>query len=73
MRRLGIVVFAWFISLHTFCLASEQAPGSPGPRMLMEERAFDFGEVKEGEIVSHTFRILNRGDQPLEVVNVKRG
>jgi len=44
-----------------------------GPKMVLEELKFDFGEVKEGEVVSHTFRVLNQGDQPLEIRKVKPG
>ncbi len=52
-----------------FALALE----SQGPKMVLEELKFDFGEVKEGESVSHTFRVFNQGDQPLEIRKVKPG
>lgn len=44
-----------------------------GPKMVLEELKFDFGEVKEGEVISHAFRVLNQGDQPLEIRKVKPG
>jgi hypothetical protein len=46
---------------------------SQGPKMVLEELEFDFGEVKEGEAVSHAFRVLNQGDQSLEIRKVKPG
>jgi Protein of unknown function (DUF1573) len=52
-----------------FALALE----SRGPQMVLEELKFDFGEVKEGEAVSHAFRVFNQGDQPLEIKKVKPG
>jgi len=44
-----------------------------GPKLVLEEREFDFGEVKEGKVVEHTFRLFNKGDQPLKIVRVKPG
>ena len=44
-----------------------------GPEMVLEELQFDFGEVKEGEVISHAFRVLNQGDQSLEIRKVKPG
>jgi hypothetical protein len=44
-----------------------------GPKMILEEPEFDFGVVKEGEVVSHAFRVLNQGDQSLEIRKVKPG
>ncbi len=44
-----------------------------GPKMIIEGKKFDFGEVKEGEVISHTFRVFNKGDQPLEIRKVKPG
>jgi hypothetical protein len=55
--------------LAHFALAQE----SQGPKMVLEELQFEFGEVKEGEVVSHAFRVLNQGDEPLEIRKVKPG
>jgi hypothetical protein len=52
-----------------FALAQERG----GPKMVLKEREFDFGEVKEGEIIEHTFQFFNRGDQTLEIEDVKPG
>jgi len=57
------------LSFGPFALALEPQ----GPKIVLEELKFDFGEVREGEAVSHTFRVLNRGDQPLEIRKVKPG
>lgn len=34
-------------------------------RMEFEELEFDFGEVKEGEVIEHTFKFTNTGKIPL--------
>ncbi len=52
-----------------FALAQE----NQGPKMVLDALKFDLGEVKEGETVSHTFRVFNQGDQPLEIRKVKPG
>ena len=41
--------------------------------MVLKEREFDFGEVKEGEVIEHSFSVFNQGDAPLEIVRVKPG
>ncbi|WP_027420197.1 DUF1573 domain-containing protein [Crocinitomix catalasitica] len=35
-----------------------------------DEEVFNFGEVKEGEMVKHTFKFTNTGDEQLILVNV---
>lgn len=44
-----------------------------GPKMILKEQKFDFGEVKEGDVISHVFQVFNQGDQPLEIRKVKPG
>ena len=39
--------------------------------MEFEEYAYDFGEVEEGEMVNHTFKFENTGDQNLVLIDVK--
>lgn len=44
-----------------------------GPGMTVVEREFDFKEVKEGAVLEHTFKVLNKGDKPLKIISVKPG
>jgi hypothetical protein len=46
---------------------------SRGPKMVLDELNFNSGEVREGNVVSHAFRVFNQGDQPLEIRKVKPG
>ena len=39
--------------------------------MSFEKMEYDFGEVKEGEQVKHTFKFKNTGDQNLILISVK--
>ena len=35
------------------------------PKMAFEELIYDFGTIKEGEVVEHTFKFENTGEVPL--------
>lgn len=72
-RRYLFLAFPLFL-LCSYYINSESAQGEPnGPRMLIKEREFDFKKVKEGQVIEHTFQVLNQGDQTLEIENVKPG
>ena len=47
--------------------------GSSGPRLVIEAKEFDFKEVEEGKVITHTFKVLNKGGQPLEIRRVNPG
>ena len=44
-----------------------------GPRLVLQEKVFDFGTVSEGEVIEHAFKVLNDGDQDLKIIRVKPG
>jgi hypothetical protein len=43
------------------------------PHAVFPEAAFDAGSMKEGGRVMHDFVVLNRGDEPLEILRVAPG
>ena len=55
--------------------ANEEANQGPvvAPIMVLEESTYDFGEVSEGDVVTHDFRVVNKGAVPLEIKGVKPG
>ena len=65
------------ISLSALCLIfgiwTVLAQENTGPLMVMEEKSFDFKEVKEGEVLEHAFKVQNKGDQTLEIKRVQPG
>ena len=61
------------IFLFLLCSAPAWAQDVKGPKIVLQERGFDFKEVKEGETIEHTFLIFNHGGQPLEIKRVKLG
>ncbi|WP_192820737.1 DUF1573 domain-containing protein [Rufibacter sp. LB8] len=42
-----------------------------GPSIQLEEEKFDFGNIKQGDVVEHTFTFTNNGSQPLVIKNVR--
>ena len=46
-------------------------PTGPIASISFDETTFDFGEVEEGEIVSHTYTFTNTSDEPLILTNAK--
>lgn len=47
----------------------EEVPAGPAPKFKFEHEEFDFGTIKEGEVVSHTFKFTNVGESPLIIQN----
>lgn len=41
-----------------------------GPKIYFPSDTYDFGTIKQGEIVSHTFPIVNKGDDTLKIQSV---
>ena len=41
--------------------------------MVLPEGSFDFKDVEEGKVVEHAFKVLNKGNQVLEIRNVNPG
>ncbi|WKS94992.1 DUF1573 domain-containing protein [Riemerella columbina] len=50
-----------------------EAQKAPLTTVALSEPNFDFGVVKSGAIVEHTYEITNTGDKPLIISNVKPG
>ncbi len=72
MRRSSIAGLV-LLSFFAFCGHPEMSEGAPGPKMSIKERAFHFGDVKEGDIIEHAFTVLNEGDAELEIKGVRPG
>ncbi len=46
------------------------AAPKPAPKLVVDAATYDFGQVKEGEEVSHTFIVKNEGKAELVITNV---
>ena len=42
-----------------------------GPKIVFEEKEFNFGSIKQGDKVEHTFKFKNEGDAPLKINHAK--
>jgi len=49
--------------------AEEVKPDGPLPSMEFAEELHDFGDIKEGDVVEHTFMFKNTGAAPLIISN----
>ena len=43
------------------------------PIIEVEQPAYEFPQVTQGDVVKHDFRVFNRGNAPLEIKSVKPG
>jgi hypothetical protein len=71
MKRYWLSILLYLIS--AFWGYSVLAQKARAPKMVLKEQVFDFKEVMEGDVVQHTFKVFNEGDQTLEIKNVKPG
>jgi len=66
---IGLEIFALIFVYSNFALSQE----GRAPKILINAPEFYFGEVKEGEIITHTYQVLNQGNEPLAIEKVKPG
>lgn len=41
------------------------------PQIYIPDDSYDFGSIKQGSKVSHTFKVYNKGDAPLKLIKAK--
>jgi hypothetical protein len=67
------LLLSFVLSSFLFCVtehpASAQTTGLP--RLVLKQQIHDFKNVLEGEILTHSFELLNQGDEPLKIVRVE--
>lgn len=63
-------IYALALGVLVFLQNPDSALAASGPRLVLEGSAYDAKEVKEGEVISHSVRVLNRGDQVLKIRDV---
>ncbi|OQX55630.1 MAG: hypothetical protein B5M54_01270 [Candidatus Aminicenantes bacterium 4484_214] len=67
LKKLSLIalVLAWG-GLSSPALAAKK-----GPRLFLQEKSYDFGEVQEGKVVTHVFIFKNIGDETLVINRVR--
>ncbi|MCU0579431.1 MAG: DUF1573 domain-containing protein, partial [Desulfobacterota bacterium] len=62
----AVLLVGFTLSLAGWALAG-------GPQLTVPEPSHDFGEVAEGEVVSHEFTLRNTGTEALQIADVRPG
>jgi len=73
MKKLAVVAsFLWLVvAVSPNAAVAGEVP--KGPRMRMDQTTHDLGSVREGTLVEHAFKVMNEGDEPLKILDVKPG
>jgi len=69
IHRLALVLTAAFL-VHLNAAHAAQADKDTGPQIQLTETTHDFGEVDEGALLEHRFKVLNPGNQTLHIEKV---
>lgn len=73
MKRYGLVVLLALLLVAPAVLAAEEGGQQAAPSLVMEETAYDAGEVLDAAVIQHIFIVKNKGEGPLEILKVRPG
>jgi Protein of unknown function (DUF1573) len=68
MKRFSLLI--GFVCLISLSLAQTN-PDLKGPVISWDVLTYDFGDITQGEKVSHVFKFKNTGNEPLVITNVE--
>lgn len=66
MKKLTLLFLLVIGVSAAFAQSSEK---KDGPEITFEATTFDFGDIKQGDVVEHIFNFENTGNQPLIISN----
>lgn len=69
-RRRYCWVLAWSAILTLIVGINASAQQTPQPKLVIEERTHDFGEMEAGRPLKHAFKVKNSGDRDLLITSV---
>jgi len=73
MRKDNVVNVS-FILLFAVLGALQHSTALAGtPKAVFPITSFSFGDIKQGNPITHTFSVVNRGDAPLKIERVRPG
>ncbi len=70
MKKTVLILAFLVTNLLVQAQQKEATESSNGPAITFAEARYEFGEIKQGEKVKHTFEFENTGNQPLIISNV---
>lgn len=73
MRFIRMIVLGCFSMIVGAGIIQAEEAKKAVPIIEVENPKYDFGQVNQGAIVKHDFRVFNRGNAPLEIRTVKPG
>ena len=73
MKRSLVLNLIFFIALSSGTIFKDYLLASQGPKILIKEGSFDAGNVKQGDTITHSFMVLNQGDEELLIEKVEPG
>ena len=66
-RSLGV---ALIVLVSSWAMAQQRADSAPAPTLNFVESTYEFGDMIQGDTVSHIFTFENTGNAPLVLTNV---
>ncbi|GCC51521.1 DUF1573 domain-containing protein [Chryseotalea sanaruensis] len=69
MKKLLMIVVLLVSASAVFGQAG--VPKQSGPVMTWDKSTHDFGNIVQGDVVEHTFKFTNSGNEPLIITNVQ--
>jgi Protein of unknown function (DUF1573) len=72
-KNKSMIRFCFFIGFVCLTLLSQAqtSAGLQGPVITWEKVTHDFGDITQGDKVSHVFKFTNTGNEPLVITNVE--
>ncbi|MBN1272008.1 MAG: DUF1573 domain-containing protein [Candidatus Aminicenantes bacterium] len=67
-----IKTWVFFLAILTGAFSYALSTGAEkNPKLSVSEKSWDFGEIKQGDVLTHIFKFKNEGGAPLEIFNVR--
>ncbi len=70
MKKLAFLMAMVLVVFAAKAQEAKEQPAKNGPVITFEESSKDFGDIKQGDKVEHTFKLENTGNAPLVISNV---
>ncbi len=65
----GVTMESRIPQTNSQVVSQQRAQTGPAPLFKFEQTEYDFGNIKEGEVVRHIFEFINVGEAPLIIQN----
>jgi hypothetical protein len=62
-----LLIYIFLILVFVQC---QDVPRKPGAEMVFDKVAHDFGQIEQGDVVTHVFNFENIGGDTLEIAKV---